>query len=229
MQNNTANLSRRVLVTLACALLFLSGCTLTKSISQGNLENGVYYSSTNAFSFPLPADAVVHDGLHPLGGWANTRNLPEPAIEKGISYNRIALPESEIVLEKRKAMIKSGHGFWLKASTSRTLNHLIHKDWIELDKIQAYFTIIEGPDEGLLIKPGGYYGTVSFIRGNYTYVLHEYIKGPYQLKGGEDSKERTLMKSPEQRRESIKQYLKSVKFSPSDRVKFPLQDSSTSE
>jgi outer membrane biogenesis lipoprotein LolB len=42
MQNNTATLSQRVLVTLACALLFLSGCTLTNSISQGNLDNGVY-------------------------------------------------------------------------------------------------------------------------------------------------------------------------------------------
>ena len=106
---------------------------------------------------------------------------------------------------------------------------MIHEYWIDLDGTQVYFTIIEGPDEGLLVKPGDYYGTANFIRGNYTYVSYEYIKAPYQLKGGEDSKERTLMKSAEQRRESIKQYFKSVKFSPSDRVKFPLQDSSTSE
>jgi hypothetical protein len=32
----------------------------------------------------------VHDALNPLSGWAKTKNLAEPMIEKGISYNRYA-------------------------------------------------------------------------------------------------------------------------------------------
>tara|TARA_B110000977_G_scaffold34573_1_gene46219 strand:+ start:901 stop:1185 length:285 start_codon:yes stop_codon:yes gene_type:complete len=94
----------------------------------------------------------LHDGLHPLGGWA---------------------------------------------SISRKLDHVIHEYWIDLDGTQVYFTIIEGPDEGLLVKPGDCYGTANFIRGNYTYVSYEYIKAPYQLKGSDDSRERSLMQSVE--------------------------------
>jgi hypothetical protein len=223
MQNNTANLSRLVLVTLTSALLFLSGCTLTNSISHGNLENGVYHSSTNAFSFPLRAEAIVHDGLHPLGGWVSIRNLPDPTVEKGLSYNRIALPEHEISLEKIQAIIKSGHDFWLSANTSRDLKHIIYDKWIEADGGPFYFSIIEGPDEGLVVKPGGYYGTLSFMRGNYSYVLSEYIEAPYQLKGKEDSEERTRVKNSNIRLKSINDYFNKMKFEISDKPEFPLK------
>ena len=98
-------------------LFYLSGCALTNSISNGSLENGRYFSSTNEFNFPIPANAVVFDELHPLGGWVVLRNLIEPTIKQGISYNNVALPKNGLTIEQAKGIIKSGHDFWLAGGT----------------------------------------------------------------------------------------------------------------
>ena len=222
MENNRY-LGKRMLATVSLTVLVLSGCALTNSISNGSLENGVSYSSTNEFSFSVPVYAVVHDGLHPLGGWVAVRNLAKPIFEKAVSYNRIALPENEITLEKSQGMIKSGHDFWLRGNTSRALEHIIYNEWIETDSGAFYFSIIEGPDEGLVVKPGGYYGTLSFIRGNYSYVLSEYIDAPYQLKGSEDSDERTRIKDSNVRLKSINKYLDNMEFKSAEKIQFPLK------
>ena len=93
-----------------------------------------------------------------------------------------------------------------------------------MDGSLFYYTVIEGPDKGLFVKPDAYYGTVSFIRGNYSYVLFEYVDAPYQLKGGEDSNERKIIKSAEARQESINTFLNMIKFNQSGLIKFPLKE-----
>jgi len=224
MKTKFYNMFKRYSFFLITATL-LASCALTNSVKNGSLKEGVYSSSTDEFSFFVPKNAIVQDGKHPLGGFVSVRQLADPMIEKGIAYNRVALPKDKLTLKEAKGIIKSGSGYWLKGYALRDPENIIHEEWIDIDGTPLYFTVIEGASSGLLVKPGSYTGTISFLRGNYSYVLYEIVDAPYQLKGSDDSPETINVKKAETRLSSIRRYLKSVKFTENKGIRFPLDPS----
>jgi len=203
------------------AIFILSACVATTSIKHGSLEKDIYHSSTNEFSISIPVGAAIYDGKHPLGGFMSIKNLPEPTIERGVAYYRVAQPETKLVIKAEKGIIEAGYNDWLKNYASRETKNILYKEWLEIDGAPAYFTVIEGSGSGLLVKPSAYYGTISFVRENYSYVLYEIIDAPYQLKGNADSPETMSIKDSKKRLISIRKYFDSIKFTQNTSTKLP--------
>jgi len=206
-----------------CAAMFvLSACAITSSVKYGVLKEEIYHSSTNEFSISIPVSAVVNDGLHPLGGFVTVSNLHEPIIRRGVAYFRAVMPSNGLTQKEMKGIVEAGHNNWVKNYASRELANVIHKEWVDVNGMPAYFTVVEGASPGLLVKPGSYSGAISFLKSNYSYVLFEVIDAPYQLKGSDDLPETTAIKDPQNRLDSISEYLSSVDFK-SAPVKFPMK------
>lgn len=211
-------------LTLMIVAVFLSSCATTTSIQHGALADGVYQSSTDEFSVTVPVNAVVHDGKHPLGGYVAIKALPEPIKERGIAYYRVAQSSSNsLTLKEKKGIVKSSHDDWLKNYVLRDSDDVVHEEWIETDKTLAYFTVIEGAKSGFLVKPGAYYGVISLVEGNYSYVVYEIMATPYELVGKADSAETASIKSKTTRFDGIQQYLDSITFLDGKSVKFPMK------
>lgn len=188
-------------------LLPLSGCN-GNSAQHGNLESNSYQPATKEFSLTIPQGAKVSDGTHALGKFLVIRGLPKPVEIRGISYNRVANVNAETSQEAKNSIVKAGHDFWAKTYTGAQLN-VIHSEWIELDGMPVYFTVLEGQPAGLLVKPNLFYGTLSFLKGKYSYVLFDRARSEKMLVGTEGRPEAA---NPELRKRSIMAFFNTVKF-----------------
>lgn len=144
----------------------ISGCLATSPVRYGELNNGVYQSSTNEFSLTLPAGAKMFDNSHPLGHYLVISNLHEPVIIQGISYYRAAQPKEGLSDKAVKNMIKNGHDFWAKGYEQKPMT-VLHEEWIKIDGRPAYFTLLQATNQNT------HYHALSLLRGNYSYVLFE--------------------------------------------------------
>lgn len=208
---------------LTSALLGLAGC-VTSQISQGELSAGVYHSASGDFSMAVPAEAIIHDGLFPLGGYVDLSNLAEPVIRQGIVYNRVALPAEGISTDDQRNLVRGALESWMVFFTDLTEDDILYQEWLELDGRPVHFSVLEGPDGGALVKPASYYASYSVLIGNYSYTLFERVSAPYQLKGTEDSAERLARLDPETRKASILKFTEGFRFHQTEERLFPLAE-----
>jgi hypothetical protein len=219
--NNASTLYKRYLIFLMAPVI-LSACAITTSEKDGALLEGVYYSSTKEFSVAVPTGTIVRDGKHPLGGFVSITKLPDPILERGIAYYRVAQSSSGLTSEEANGIIRTSHNDWLKNYALRGLENISHEEWVEIDGKPAYFAVIEGAKSGLLVKPGAYYGVISLARGNYSFVVYDMIDAPYELSGSRDSPQTINIKNSKTRFDSIKEYLDSVRFGNNSAIKSPM-------
>lgn len=170
-------------ILLLAVLLLTSGCAVS-SVHQGGLDNGVFRPSTQKFSMNVPESAKVFDGTHALGEYVIVHRLPKPLEVRGVSSVRVANVDEATSEEAKENIIKSGYEFWKKGYADSGFN-IISSEWIELAGKPAYFTVLEGQSAGLLVKPNSFYGTLSFLRDGYSYVVFEKIRTDKKLIGSE--------------------------------------------
>lgn len=166
-------------VSLLAVLLLTSGCAVS-SVHQGGLDNGVFQPSTQKFSMNVPEGAKVFDGTHALGEYVVIHRLPKPLVVRGVSSVRVANVDDTTSEEAKENIIKSGYDFWKKGYADSGFN-IINSEWVELVGKPAYFTVLEGQPAGLLVKPNSFYGTLSFLRDGYGYVVFEQIRTDKKL------------------------------------------------
>lgn len=168
-------------------LLLLAGCAASSSVKLGLLNSGTYESSTKAFTMELPENAKIFDDRHALGEYMIIQGLKGPVEIQGVSFNRVV--NAEGINEKaKKDLIKSGHDFWKKTYTGQSLE-VIHEEWTTVNGQLAYFTILEAPTSGFLVKPNVFYGTLSFLKEGYSYVLFDKVRTGKKLIGSNESPE----------------------------------------
>lgn len=196
-----------LLLAFFAILLVLGGCN-TNSAQLGQLDSNVYVSSTKEFSLPIPQGAKIFDGSHALGQYVVIRGLPKPVEIRGISYNRVANVDASTSQEAKNNIVKAGHDFWAKTYSDSALK-AIHSEWIEINGMPVYFTVLEGQPAGLLVKPNLFYGTLSFLREKYSYVLFDRVRTEKVLVS---SKGRPAAASAEPRKRSIQAFYNTVTF-----------------
>ncbi|MEW7009249.1 MULTISPECIES: hypothetical protein [unclassified Lentilitoribacter] len=194
-------------LSLIAVTLLASGCAVN-SIEQGSLESGIYQSSTQKFTIPVPDGAKIFDGTHALGEYVAVNSLPKPLEVRGVSYNRVANVDEETSELTKDNIIKSGYDFWRKGYAGIEVS-TISSEWIELDGRRVYFTVLEGQPAGLLVKPNTFYGTLNFLKDGYGYVVFERIRTEKMLIGAEG---RPTGADAELRKNSILAFYRSIKF-----------------
>jgi len=190
-------------------VLFLIPSTIVEAkLRHGVMEGGMYRSSTGEFEFDLPPGSKMFDGAQPLGGYLVISKLPKPTVIWGLSYNKVAMGEAGLTDQEKQGMIQAGRDFWAQSYTGKPLK-IISQEWVEVDAQPALFTLHQFPKGGTF-----YYGTLSLMRGNYSYVLFEKIKVKSK------TREELLLPSP--RLDSLMNFRGIIRFSDVGEVKFKL-------
>lgn len=197
------------ILTALMGVLFLIPSTIVEAkLRHGALEDGIYRSSTGEFEIVLPQGSKMFDGTHPLGGYLVISKLPKPTVIWGLSYNKVAMGEAGLTDQEKQGMIRAGRDFWAQSYDEKPLE-LISQEWIEIDAQPALFTLYQFPKSGTF-----YYGTLSLMRGNYSYVLFEEIKVK--------SKTRDALLLAPSRLDSLMNFREVIRFSDEGAVKFKL-------
>jgi len=172
--------------------------------SRGMEEKTVVHNnSEGGYSITLPADTVITEKSHALGGNSIIQYFWDPRILHGISHNRIVLKTDTgpMSVDKEKDFIKSGYKFWTSNIHKNPIKKLSEK-WIIVDNRPAYFTVSR--EEGFQEV----FTALSVLRGDFSYVIFDNIR----------SEHTDIINEEERLKEHVMRLYRSMKF---DEVKNP--------